>query len=324
MNRPRPWLALPGVLLLTGCTVLSPFIAQTGIVPWVSTTPASSVAPTAVAIPAGVRQCDVSQLVVSAATEGAGGTTLVELTLTVPPQVFRPCSLAGPPAQFAIERTDRTRDLPIEYSTSDRPGPGNGPRHAAPVLLQPGMQASLDFIWTNWCGGKLPPIRFRFRMSDAAAAPDGISNAVDDAYGSPRCDLPGSPSRVVGYAVRVPNPPDVMIDVAIHAPSAAMVGSQYAYAVTLTNNDVRPASFDPCPEYQEGLELPKPPGPHEERWLLNCETLPKLMWPDDSTEFAMQIAIPPDTPIGSATLSWTLFSQTAGGSAETQIQVIAQ
>lgn len=323
MKTLRPWLALPGVLLAGGCSLAYPFVAPlpgSDVVPWVAATPGSRTSQTPQPIPARTRACDVSQLVVSAQTAGGGGTVLGVLTLMHSQADARPCFLAGSPSQIAIQRTDTGREIPIDYSASRHAGPGAQDAGSAhELLLDEGAVVATSFIWTNWCGEPLKKVRFLMKTSTAASAPIGISNAVDAEYGSARCDRPGVPSHITGYAFRNPPSQPENLDVSIDVPPTAVAGRPLDYVVSISNNDVRPLSLDPCPAYTEQLFRPKQRESHEEQWVLNCGGLPAKVWPGERVELAMQIAVPVDMTLGPAEIDWSFV----GGRAFEPIEVVA-
>jgi hypothetical protein len=324
MKLRQSWIALPAGLLLTGCSVLSPFIVRvksTNDVPWIAATVGPAVSPSADPLPAGVQPCDVSQLVISAWTAGGGGTVLGRLTLSASPADARSCSLGGPPASIAIQQTDTGAEIHTAYSASRRSGPG-APDAASGrgLLVDEGNGATAAFIWTNWCGGHLDRIRFLVKTARATSAPVGISNAVEAGSASARCDRPGLPSHVTGYAFRkAPSQPG-FVDVAIDVPPTAVVGMPLEYEITLTNNDVRPLSLEPCPPYTEELYQPKHAGSYRERWLLNCSELPARIWPGEHVDLAMRIDIPRDAPLGPQEIAWDF----PYGRAEAPIEVLAR
>jgi hypothetical protein len=316
---PRPWLALPGLLLLAGCSSLAPFITQAETVPWAAETPGPSPSPTAVPIPAGTQQCDISELTVSAALTGASGTVGGDLTFALAPTTDRPCLLSGAPASVTIEDAGTGKVLATKYAASSRSGPGDSAvQHAPPVLLEPGTPAATLVIWSNWCG-PLEDVRFVVRMSPDPAAPRAISNAVGQL---PRCDDASAPSALSGYAFRVPEVLPVQFDVQLALPATASPGNPLDYSVTLTNVDSRPLVLQPCPEYMESLELPKPPGPHVERWVLNCAALPDQISPGAYVRLAMRIDVPADAPLGATSVSWMLVTPAADGAADAPIKIV--
>jgi hypothetical protein len=319
----RVLVALAGAMLLAGCSVIVPLVGMTtptsGAVPWVAATAGPMVTASPEAIPTGTPPCDISRLGV-VVTAGAGGGTVEGLATFTHPSDAWPCFLAGPPKSIGIRLEQSGRTVPVQYDVRARPGPGDKVvRPSSPVTLDAEAQAQDLFIWSNWCGDPDAKIRFVFRTTTGSGAASGISNAT---YGAPRCDQPGLPTRITGYAFRAPPTEEVSMDVALDVPATAIVGQRLEYAVTISNHDVRPARLDPCPEYQEGLVLPKPPGPHVERWALNCEALPDVLWPGDRRRLAMQIAVPSDASPGPGTITWMFFSDAVEGTADAPIQIV--
>lgn len=316
-------MAFPGAMVLAGCSVIAPLVGITtptsGAVPWVAATaePVATVSPAP--IPTGTPPCDISRLGI-VVTAGAGGGTVEGLATVTHPSDALPCFLAGPPKSIGIRLEQTGRTVPVHYDFRARPGPGDKATHPVPqVVLDADAQAQDLFIWSNWCGDPDAKIRFIFRTAAGLDAASGISNAT---YGAPRCDQPGLPTRITGYAFRAPPIEEVSLDVALDLPATAIVGQPLEYAVTISNNDVRPARLDPCPDYQEVLELPKPPGPHVERWALNCDALPDVLWPGDQRRLAMQLGVPSEVPPGPGTISWMLFSDTVDGMADAPVQIV--
>jgi hypothetical protein len=308
--------ALPGLLLFAGCSALAPLITQTNTVPWVAATPEPESSPSAEAIPAGTRPCDLSQLTISAAMTGASGTVGGDLTVSLAPTTDRPCLLSGPPASVTIEKADTGQPLTTRYRPFARPSPGEpSGRDAAPVLLEPGTTAATLVIWSNWCG-PLDDVRFVVRMTRDPTAPRAITNAIGQL---PRCDDGSASSTIEGYAFVVPSH-QAVVDVTIDAPGTVASGGTLDYTVTLSNVDSVPLALDPCPAYTEELYRPKDPQPYEERWLLNCNDLPPKLWPGEAATVAMRMAVPADMPLGPMQLAWAF----AGGRGESSVEVIAR
>ncbi len=251
----RGLVTIPAAMLVAGCSLIAPFVqtAQpaSDTVPWVAATVIPEVSPARASLPNNTQPCDVSQLGITVVTGAGGGTVEGRLTLTLPQD--DPCTLAGPPRTIGIRLEDGGRDVPVEYATRSRPGPGDKAVHPnPPVLIDLASPAEELFIWSNWCGDPDAKIRFVVQTTSGPGATTGLSNAT---YGAPRCDQPGLPTRITGYAFR-DSSRQPAIDVAVDAPPTAVAGEFLDYTVTLTDTDSIPLAFDPCPEYAEVLLQP--------------------------------------------------------------------
>jgi hypothetical protein len=95
----------------------------------------------------------------------------------------------------------------------------------------------------------------------------------------------------------------------ISAPPSATLGTDLAFAVTLTNPTPSPVALEPCPNYIMGLTMKvKAGGVHQ----LNCADAqghPLVIKPGGSVEFAMRLPLPspgPGAEPGSGDLTWTM------------------
>ncbi|MDA8218521.1 MAG: YCF48-related protein [Dehalococcoidales bacterium] len=153
---------------------------------------------------AATRPCEAADLTGTAWWQGATGSMAGSIVLTN--QSSSECLLGGTPS---VELTDgEGQALPVSYTTFNTDG--KGPRD---VALAPGQQASIFFIWRNWCGAAPAlPITFRIALPGDRGSID-TSALNDDGTPRdilPRCDAPSAGSTLsVGFFAPVAPQPDI-------------------------------------------------------------------------------------------------------------------
>ncbi|MHB1417068.1 MAG: YCF48-related protein [Chloroflexota bacterium] len=186
-------------------TEIKPTVASQPVQPANSPTATPpAVQPAATPPAATTRPCDASDLTGTAWWQGATGSMAGSIVLTN--QSSSECLLGGTPS---VELTDgEGKALPVSYTTFDKDG--KGPQD---VLLAPGGQASIFFVWSNWCGAAPAlPVTFHIVLPDdkgsidtPALNPDGMPRDI-----LPRCDAPAAGSILsVGFFAPVAPQPDV-------------------------------------------------------------------------------------------------------------------
>lgn len=277
------------------------FALSPGAVQWVDTPAQPPPAPAHPVVPAGTRACTAFQLDAKGSWQLNGPTVVGGIRFTNHSET--PCSLHGVPDVLITDHRHIRVDLPQQPSQTPDPGPTLLPPHAADA-------ASIGLQWTNSCAALQAPVTVRVNLPDGGSVidvdPDG-PNAfnVIPPCGNPQASATFTVDPVQPAAAPQAPPPSASLTATIRAPASVAAGSTLVYEVTLTNPTAAPVPLDPCPSYTESL------AGITAGYQLNCGPVGQLP-PGGSATFAMQLALPPDAPAGSAPLQWQ-----AGGPAAT-------
>jgi hypothetical protein len=277
------------------------------LVPWIATPARPSPSPDASqgppAVPPGTPACTAGQLQASASWQGATGSLAGAVTFTSRSRATAPCFLVGYPTIQLLDRHGR----PLQLTADPRTGKAAPP----PVLLRPGLAAQVEFAWRNWCGPNPGPVGLRVTLPPPH--PGTLAPTVDPDIRrelTPRCDAPGSPSRLSGgpfVAWEPEPPPDPLgsLHVRVTLPPSVVAGQPLRYTVTLANPTTAAVSLRDCPSYQERLSLENG-GTAAERHLLNCAPVAAI-GPGQQVGFAMVLNLPATLRPGTGVLVWQLL-----------------
>ena len=292
---------------------LRPQASPTGyVVPWIDGTPTPVPSPTPVVIPAGTATCPPGDLTATAGWQGATGSMAGGIAVT---NVSRhACVLSGAPRLVRL-RSGTAILSPVTYTAERYSDPGDPSTAAAPVLLQPGDQASAFVVWMNLCSVMRPVVTALLVTLSDGGDPIVATSASPGRgiFGAPRCDQPGAGSTFTAYAFAPVPPPEPPYEpqaasVVLSAPPTTTVGADLAFLVTLTNVGSKPASLIPCPTFTEDLIVDgralKPPAPQQ--FLLNCSAIGDALAPGATVTMEMKYAMPPTVTPGPVELVWSL------------------
>ena len=174
---------------------------------------APSSTPTSTSVPASTPLCSPQALAASVQTEGATGS--ITFNLILKNESNQGCALQGPPRVQMVNTTGQALAVESYLNCFECNTQGNDDLTPAPatqtaiiptateqaeqtlnrrIFLQPGEQASIFMIWTNWCkdfpnGG----VSLRLRLPD----PLGEITAPTAAETGGRCGDPQAPSMLM-------------------------------------------------------------------------------------------------------------------------------
>jgi hypothetical protein len=258
-------------------------------------------------VPPATPACTTGQLQASASWEGATGSLAGSVLFTN--RGTAPCVLAGYPSIELVDRHGRalrlTGDPPLGKSKADPP----------PVLLRSTSRAHVEFWWLNWCRQDPGPIGVRVTLPRGGVlAPNVDPNTPRQL--TPRCDTPGSPSRLSRgpfVAEASPPPPDPLSNLRVNAatPGSVVTGQALNYTVTLANPTTTSVSLRDCPSYEESLTVDTG-GTASERHLLNCTLVGEIRAGQEVT-FAMALGLPAGLRTGNGVLVWVLLLEDPPG-----------
>ncbi len=181
---------------------------RSAVIPWIDASPTPAATATDIPIPPGTPACTAADLrATMLGWDGAGGQVFG--LLGVVHIGASACRLEGPARRIALVSGLPSNRHPLDsrFVPDLRAGPGSQRGSVAPaLLLEPGDDASLVFLWSNWCGGSFNHTTVEFTLAGGEGIllpgpgrPTGIEPA--------RCDSPSGPSEIVGYAFRVVSRP---------------------------------------------------------------------------------------------------------------------
>jgi Domain of unknown function (DUF4232) len=268
-----------------------------GLVPWISAPPRPVAPARPAAVPPGTPACTADRLHATAGWQGATGSLAgwVRVTSRAGPS----CALGG---YLAIQLLDaQGRALPTR---TGRAGRGQ----VTPVLVGPGVAATVAFVWANWCGPRPGRLGVRVTLPGGGTLVPAIEAGTPRGL-TARCDAPGAGSVLSRgpFARALPEPPLSPLEgltATIGLPPAAVVGRPLRYTVTLTNPTDRPVSLRDCPNYMEAVLLGLD-GKAVERHLLNCAPVGTI-GPGQRVRFAMVLELPAGLRPGVGVLTWVL------------------
>lgn len=296
----------------------SPVAGPTPI-PWISTTPASMLAPTPTPtmIPAGTAFCRATDLV--PVFGGIGALTGGQLSASVllGNRTGVACQLQGLPgiqlfdaSGHQIQVTAVPQGLP---AAAILVGPNTG--DVQPHVERAGI-AYIEFEWATHDGAgnacvPTPPTGTAVGVSLPSgggslrvAVIDPLSrwNVIAPCYSQVRI------SAIQGWPAPEPSPsPDFsQLAVSIDVPTSVTAGSTLRYTVTLRNTASQPFTFGPsCPTYGEWTGGgPRPFA--KDFYVLNCTLAPAIRAGQGVT-FAMQMTVPADAVPGQYTILWNFI-----------------
>jgi hypothetical protein len=232
-----------------------------------------------------------------------GGIALVAIRNTG----TRACRLTGRPVVTFVKKGG-----PVQVERAIPTTPSVFPEVTYPdsalLALRPGESGDVTITWDNWCDpvipGKphLPPSAIRIALPGGRGRVDTDYNAV------PPCVDPNAPTTI-GVSTFQPNLvpqgrpwTDAFLTASVPGqPVHARRGGILHFRVVLRNRSKTAARFDRCPAYAQQLV----PRGKVEAFELNCGAA-RQIGPGKSLTFAMQVRVPPRSPIGPNGLFWEL------------------
>jgi hypothetical protein len=290
--------------LVAGCGSggKKPAAAVAPAVPWIAKTPAEVAVRTPVAT-----WCRAANLKppteVKFVPNVQGGIALVAIRNTG----TRTCRLTGRPLVTFVKKGG-----PVQVERAIPTTPSVFPEVTYPasalLALRPGESGDVTITWDNWCDpvipGKphLPPSAIRITL------PGGRGNVDTDYNAVPPCIDPNAPTTI-GVSTFQPNLvpqgrpwTDAFLGASVPGqPVHARRGGILRYRVVLRNRSKTAARLDRCPAYAQQLV----PRGRVEVYELNCGGV-RQIGPGKSLAFAMQVRVPPSSPVGPNGLFWEL------------------
>jgi Protein of unknown function (DUF4232) len=310
----RLWIGLAAVVATLFATLGPALVAEDdpapapspSVIPWrelpYADPPSPSVPPRPVAT-----SCRAEDIhLVSAESDGAGGTQY--RFIRVRNDGSAECTLAAR-VRLRGTRNGSVHDIPAT------PRDDFVVMGSVPATIQPGEQAEAIVTTYGGCLDGRPETVYKlFRV----VLPGGDLTVRESLNAT--CGVgAGQWHRVVESAGNESSP----LLATISAPPKATLGTDLAFAVTLTNPTPAPVALGPCPNYIMGLTVKvKAGGVHQ----LNCadaQGRPLVVRPGGSVVFAMRLPLPslgPGAEPGSGDLTWTMDG---GVSARVPITIVA-
>jgi Protein of unknown function (DUF4232) len=222
------------------------------------------------------------------------------------------CSLQGYPSLLQGWQGGRWHQLTFTKGTffiEEDPSP-------APVDLPPGAQAELIVGTTDACnGGDVGEGKLYSRLQ--ATLPDGTGIDLDAPVNA-FCELDVSsfhpiPVPVSSPPAPTPGPLDAL-QFQLHAPEQVPAGTALSYTVTVSNPTDANIVFDPCPTWNQLIDIPVgPDGLVQTKGSMDCASTPSIPAHSFIT-VAMHIDVP--TAVGTGKFVWWLTGVASGAGVE--------
>lgn len=305
MNRVKAWRRrLSGAGVLAVATPLLAALAVTAFawgldpaselssavgVPWIATTGTPLAQP---ASQAG-RPCSLTDLGVTAGGAGAyRGSATQEVRLTN--RAGEACFIPGAPSMTLLfDDGSQQGVVPGQFATSR-------------VDFQPGRSALLLVGVPGTCAGA-DPSQSKVATRMTLGLPTGGSIQVQGVYLDVQCGQSSVILLAADDAPAAATGPQSALTGSISAPTTAVRGQVYRYAVTLANATDQDIPLSPCPSYSQSLSQSASGETRAEggTWLLNCGVAGAIS-AHGSVTFQMQLSVPDTMAAGPAKLVWRL------------------
>lgn len=290
-------LAASALALITACGSTGT-THSSGPVPWLSRTVARYEIPPSKLIPYPVSAsaCRADQLRVSQGRGGAAAGTLFE-RLVFTNVGGRACLLRGYPTISGVSRGAARSQLQTKRA-------GEALFQLLPSNMRSGGHTFLELATSDACNGGTNKAVI-YRKLEITVAGVGTVRAAPSVQISDICGLFVSSFGLPARYTPLPALPGTAgtLWATAQMPQTVRAGHVLKYTITLRNRTRTPVTLTSCPGYSEGIyEV----GFHVQRsYALNCSTK-RVISPHSALRFAMELAIPANTPAGQSKFSWSL------------------
>lgn len=290
-------LVAPVLALITACGSTGT-THSSGSVPWLSRTVARYEIPLSKLIlyPVSASACRADELRVGQGRGGAAAGTLFE-RLVFTNVGAKACLLRGYPTISGVSQ-GATR------STLQTKRAGEALFQLLPSNVRSGGHTFLELGTSDACNGGTNRAVI-YRHLEITVPGVGTVHAAPSVYISDVCGLFVSSFGLPARYTPLPASPGTpgTLWASAQMPQTVRAGHVLKYTITLRNRTRTPVKLTSCPGYSEGIyEV----GFHVQRsYALNCSTK-GVVSPHDALRFAMELAIPANTPAGQAKFSWSL------------------
>jgi hypothetical protein len=317
--RVRVLVALPMILLLTGCAGLSGGgqkpAAGAAVVPWIDTKPSGLHQGLATPVVGSVRLCHRGDLqaIYSGSTGPIGGKMAGIIDLINVSQDHSDCLLQGIPTVQVFARQGGINLTQTPTATAPFVPVVLNPAASTPTPLNEKAGARLQFEWRiddSGTGKCSPGLEYATVAQLLLAGPEEAVQ-VDSFVEKGGLAISFCPPYLGVGAFQPVTGNNGSVSprywkATLEVPPTSVAGKALTYRVTLENVYYRALEFrSGCPEYIEALAGPDGWTTGKQFFLLNCGGV-GVIAPGASVTFAMVIQIPPSAPGGNYSVIWEL------------------